>query len=67
MDKAGPKHMNYKLSRSKFESLVDELIKRTVAPCQKALQDAEVNKKDIGDVILVGGMSRVPKVNLFII
>lgn len=62
MDKAGPKHMNYKLSRSKFESLVDELIKRTVAPCQKALQDAEVNKKDIGDVILVGGMSRVPKV-----
>ncbi len=63
MDKSGPKHMNFKLSRSKFESLVDDLIKRTVPPCQKALQDAEVNKKDVGEVILVGGMTRVPKVS----
>jgi molecular chaperone DnaK len=62
MDKAGPKHMNFKLSRSKFESLVDDLIKKTVSPCQKALQDAEVTKKDVGEVILVGGMSRMPKV-----
>jgi len=62
MDASGPKHMNLKLSRSKFESLVDPLIKRTVSPCQKALQDAEVKKSDIGEVILVGGMSRMPKV-----
>ncbi|XP_050398364.1 stress-70 protein, mitochondrial [Patella vulgata] len=62
MDASGPKHMNLKLSRSKFESLVDSLIKRTVGPCQKALQDAEVKKSDIGEVILVGGMTRMPKV-----
>lgn len=62
MDASGPKHMNLKLSRSKFESIVDGLVKRTVGPCQKALQDAEVKKSDIGEVILVGGMSRMPKV-----
>ncbi|XP_064600400.1 stress-70 protein, mitochondrial-like [Liolophura sinensis] len=62
MDSSGPKHMNLKLSRSKFESLVEELVKRTVGPCQKALQDAEVKKSDIGEVILVGGMTRMPKV-----
>jgi molecular chaperone DnaK (HSP70) len=50
------------MSRSKLESLVGDLIKRTVAPCQKALKDAEVNKNDIGDVLLVGGMTRMPKV-----
>ena len=62
MDAAGPKHMNLKLTRSKFESICEELIKRTIGPCQKALQDAEVKKSDIGDVLLVGGMSRMPKV-----
>lgn len=62
VDSSGPKHMNLKLSRSKFESLVDGLIKKTVAPCQKALQDAEVKKSDIGEVLLVGGMTRMPKV-----
>jgi len=62
MDASGPKHMNLKLSRSKFESIVDNLIKRTVGPCQKALQDAEVKKTEIGEVIIVGGMSRMPKV-----
>jgi len=62
MDASGPKHMNLKLSRSKFESLVGDLIKRTIAPCQKALTDAEVAKSDIGDVLLVGGMTRMPKV-----
>lgn len=62
MDASGPKHMNLKLSRSKFESLVADLIKRTIAPCQKALKDGEVEKKDIGDVLLVGGMTRMPKV-----
>lgn len=62
MDSSGPKHMNLKMSRSKLESLVGDLIKRTVAPCQKALKDAEVAKNDIGDVLLVGGMTRMPKV-----
>ncbi|CAG5129642.1 unnamed protein product, partial [Candidula unifasciata] len=62
MDASGPKHMNMKLTRSKFESIVDGLVKRTVGPCQKALQDADVKKTDIGEVILVGGMTRMPKV-----
>lgn len=62
MDASGPKHMNLKMTRSKLESLVGDLIKRTIAPCQKAIRDAEVEKKDIGDVLLVGGMIRMPKV-----
>ncbi|XP_068244275.1 heat shock 70 kDa protein cognate 5 [Palaemon carinicauda] len=62
MDASGPKHMMYKLSRSKFESICEKLIKRTVDPCIKALKDAECSKSDIGDVILVGGMTRMPKV-----
>ncbi|XP_074039041.1 heat shock protein 70 cognate 5 [Leptinotarsa decemlineata] len=62
MDASGPKHMNLKLSRSKFESLVGDLIKRTIQPCQKALKDAEVAKSDVGEILLVGGMSRMPKV-----
>ncbi|XP_025093768.1 stress-70 protein, mitochondrial-like [Pomacea canaliculata] len=62
MDASGPKHMNLKLTRAKFESIVDSLVKRTVGPCQKALQDAEIKKSDIGEVILVGGMTRMPKV-----
>ena len=62
MDNSGPKHMNLKMSRAKLESLVSDLIKRTIPPCQKALQDAEVSKSDIGEVLLVGGMTRMPKV-----
>lgn len=62
MDASGPKHMNLKFTRSKLESLVGDLIKRTIAPCQKALSDAEVSKSDIGEVLLVGGMTRMPKV-----
>jgi len=62
MDATGPKHMNMKLTRAKFESIVGELIKKTVEPCLKAMKDAEVTKSDIGEVILVGGMSRMPKV-----
>nr|CAI5861294.1 unnamed protein product [Callosobruchus analis] len=62
MDASGPKHMNLKLSRAKFESLVNDLIKRTVEPCQKALKDAEVAKSDVGEILLVGGMTRMPKV-----
>eukprot|EP00096_Caligus_rogercresseyi_P000029 TRINITY_DN1009_c0_g1_i1.p1 TRINITY_DN1009_c0_g1~~TRINITY_DN1009_c0_g1_i1.p1 ORF type:complete len:716 (-),score=274.64 TRINITY_DN1009_c0_g1_i1:346-2193(-) len=62
MDASGPKHMNLKLTRAKFESIVSDLIKKTIDPCHKAMKDAEVTKSDIGDVILVGGMSRMPKV-----
>merc|ERR1712227_635283 len=62
MDASGPKHMNMKLSRAKFENIVGDLIKKTVDPCHKAMKDAEVSKSDIGEVILVGGMSRMPKV-----
>jgi len=62
MDASGPKHMNMKLSRAKFEQIVGDLIKKTVEPCIKAMKDAEVSKSDVGEVILVGGMSRMPKV-----
>lgn len=62
MDASGPKHLNMKVTRSQFEGIVADLIRRTVAPCQKAMQDAEVSKGDIGEVLLVGGMSRMPKV-----
>lgn len=62
MDAGGPKHMNLKLSRSKFESLVADLIKRTIEPCKKAMKDADVKLSDIQEVILVGGMTRMPKV-----
>jgi molecular chaperone DnaK len=61
-DATGPKHLSIKLSRSKLESLVEELIERTIAPCRTALKDAGVNVADINDVILVGGMTRMPKV-----
>merc|ERR1712136_480146 len=62
MDATGPKHMNLKMTRANLESLVGELIERTVRPCQKAIQDADVEKSEIGEVILVGGMTRMPKV-----
>jgi len=61
-DASGPKHLNIKLSRAKLESLVEELIERTIAPCRTAIKDAGVSVGDIHDVILVGGMSRMPKV-----
>ena len=61
-DKAGPKHLNITLSRSKLESLVEDLIEKTVAPCETAIKDAGVNTSDIKHVILVGGMTRMPKV-----
>jgi len=62
MDATGPKHMNIKLTRAKFESIVGDLIRKCVDPCHKAMKDAEVSRSDIGEVILVGGMSRMPKV-----
>lgn len=61
-DASGPKHLNIKLTRAKLESLVDELIERTMAPCRTAIKDAGIAVSAIDDVILVGGMSRMPKV-----
>ena len=61
-DASGPKHLVMKLSRAKLESLVDDLIERTLAPCRAALKDAGVTAGEIGEVILVGGMTRMPKV-----
>ncbi|MFT5449739.1 MAG: molecular chaperone DnaK [Gammaproteobacteria bacterium] len=61
-DASGPKHLNIKLTRAKLESLVEELIKRTVEPCRVALKDAGLKGSDISDVILVGGQTRMPKV-----
>ncbi|TMH66528.1 MAG: molecular chaperone DnaK [Betaproteobacteria bacterium] len=61
-DQSGPKHLSIKLTRAKLESLVDDLIERTVEPCRIAIKDAGVKLSDISDVILVGGMTRMPKV-----
>lgn len=61
-DATGPKHLNIKLTRAKLESLVEELIERTIAPCRTAIKDAGVSVSQIDDVILVGGMTRMPKV-----
>jgi len=61
-DASGPKHLNIKLTRAKLESLVDDLIERTIAPCRTAIKDAGVSVSDISDVILVGGQTRMPKV-----
>tara|TARA_B110000208_G_scaffold126770_1_gene154431 strand:- start:1395 stop:3308 length:1914 start_codon:yes stop_codon:yes gene_type:complete len=61
-DASGPKHLNIKMSRAKLESLVDDLIERTIAPCRTAIKDAGIKVSDINDIILVGGMSRMPKV-----
>jgi len=61
-DASGPKHFNLKITRAKFESLVDDLIKGCLEPCRKALKDAGCTSKDINEVILVGGMTRMPRV-----
>ncbi|MEQ1929935.1 MAG: molecular chaperone DnaK [Parvularculaceae bacterium] len=61
-DQTGPKHLNMKLTRAKLEALVDDLIKKTVEPCKAALKDAGLSSGDIEEVILVGGMTRMPKV-----
>lgn len=58
----GPKHLNVDLSRSKFEQLVDDLVKRSITPCEKALKDAGMSKSDIDQVILVGGSTRIPRI-----
>ena len=61
-DASGPKHLNVKLSRSQFESIVDDLITKSIKPCKAALKDAGVSASDIDEVILVGGMTRMPKI-----
>ena len=61
-DASGPKHLTLKLTRSKFEALVDDLVQKTIEPCKKALKDAGLKAGDIDEVILVGGMTRMPKV-----
>jgi len=61
-DATGPKHLNVKLTRAKFESLVEDLIERSIAPCRIAIKDAGISVSDIDDVILVGGQTRMPKV-----
>jgi molecular chaperone DnaK len=61
-DQSGPKHLSIKLTRAKLESLVDDLVQKTVEPCKQALKDAGVKTSDINEVILVGGMTRMPKI-----
>jgi len=62
-DATGPKHLTLSLTRAKFESLVDDLLQRTVEPCKKALADAKLSPSDIDEIVLVGGSTRIPKVN----
>jgi molecular chaperone DnaK len=61
-DQTGPKHLTMKLTRAKFEALVQDLVEKTIEPCRKALKDAGLTAAEIGEVVLVGGMSRMPKV-----
>ncbi|MCC7002712.1 MAG: molecular chaperone DnaK, partial [Gemmatimonadaceae bacterium] len=61
-DQSGPKHLNYQLTRAKFEQLVDDLVKRTIPPMEKALKDAGMNPSEVDEVILVGGSTRIPKI-----
>ena len=61
-DKTGPKHINLKMTRAKLEALVEDLITRTIPPCKTALKDAGLSASEIHEVVLVGGMTRMPKV-----
>merc|ERR1711879_305862 len=61
-DATGPKHLNIKLTRAKFESLVEKIIDKSLLPCERALKDAKLNANDITDILLVGGQTRMPKV-----
>ena len=65
-DASGPKHLNVKLTRAKLESLVDDLLKRTIGPCRMALKDAGLEAKDVAEVILVGGQTRMPLVQKYV-
>jgi len=61
-DQSGPKHFNFSLTRSKLESIVDQFLKKTIKPCELCIKDAGINKSGVDDVLLVGGMSRMPSV-----
>jgi len=61
-DASGPKHLTMKLTRAKFEALVDDLVQKTIEPCRKALKDAGLSAGEVGEVVLVGGMTRMPKI-----
>ncbi|TIU31993.1 MAG: molecular chaperone DnaK, partial [Mesorhizobium sp.] len=61
-DATGPKHLTMKLTRAKFEQLVDDLVQRTIEPCKAALKDAGLKAAEIDEVVLVGGMTRMPKI-----
>merc|ERR1712039_177416 len=61
-DKTGPKHLNITITKNKFESLVEDLVNSTIGPCEIALKDAKKSISDINDIILVGGQTRMPKV-----
>jgi molecular chaperone DnaK len=61
-DQTGPKHLTMKLTRAKFEALVDDLVQKTIEPCRKALKDAGLTAGEVGEVVLVGGMTRMPKI-----
>ena len=61
-DKTGPKHINIKLTRAKLEALVEDLIKRTLVPCKTALKDSGFSAAEINEIVLVGGMTRMPKI-----
>src|SRR5262249_57901889 len=61
-DASGPKHLTRKLTRAKFEALVDDLVQQTIEPCRKAIKDAGISAGEISEVVLVGGMTRMPKV-----
>lgn len=65
-DQTGPKHLNVKITRAQFEKLVDALVQKTIQPCKSCLKDAGVEKKDINEVLLVGGMTRMPKVQTIV-
>ena len=65
-DASGPKHLNIRLSRSKFEQLTEDIIQRTVEPCRQALKDAGIAAKDVDEVVLVGGSTRIPKVQALV-
>ena len=61
-DASGPKHLNVKITKAQFENMVSELVEKTVEPCQKCMKDADVSKSEVHEVILVGGMTPMPKV-----
>lgn len=65
-DQSGPKHFIYKLTRAKLEALTEDFLKKTIKPCENCMKDAKIGKDKIGEVLLVGGMTRMPKVQTLV-